>query len=129
MDAPLYGVADFHKNCHKEAQEPLALSGIPIYYHRCRDCGFLFTVAWDAWSPEDFARQIYNAEYLRVDPDYVERRPHFNAQMLAQLLGHAAGAADFWPHASGSMGFAVQTLMIRLSQSIKHAPKVSMTVW
>jgi hypothetical protein len=89
MDAPLYGVADFHKNCHKEAQEPLALSGIPIYYHRCRDCGFLFTVAWDAWSPEDFARQIYNAEYLRVDPDYVERRPHFNAQMLAQLLGHA----------------------------------------
>jgi 2-polyprenyl-6-hydroxyphenyl methylase/3-demethylubiquinone-9 3-methyltransferase len=89
--APLYGVADFHKSCNVGGPDPLPLSGIPVYYHRCRGCGFLFTVATDDWTPDDFARHIYNAEYLSVDPDYPERRPDANARMLAQLLGHAPG--------------------------------------
>ncbi len=89
LDAPLYGVADFHKHCNVAAPDLMPLSGIPVYYHRCRGCGFLFTVALDDWTPEEFARWVYNEEYLRVDPDYPERRPDANARMLTQLLGHA----------------------------------------
>jgi 2-polyprenyl-6-hydroxyphenyl methylase/3-demethylubiquinone-9 3-methyltransferase len=53
-EAPLYGVVDFHKACN----HALALAGIPVYYHRCRGCGFVFTTAFDGFSAEDFARLI-----------------------------------------------------------------------
>ncbi len=36
--AYLYGVVDFHKNCEIYRRRVLAVSGIPIYYHRCTVC-------------------------------------------------------------------------------------------
>src|SRR5688572_1810116 len=71
--APLFGVVDFHKNCEiAHGRNVLSLSGVPVYYHRCRSCGFIFTVAFDHFSPGDFAREIYNDEYRLVDPDFAD---------------------------------------------------------
>ena len=45
--ADLFGVVDFHKSCEDRRGPPLPLSGVPIYYYRCPNCGFLFTTAFD----------------------------------------------------------------------------------
>jgi 2-polyprenyl-6-hydroxyphenyl methylase/3-demethylubiquinone-9 3-methyltransferase len=65
----------------------LSLSGIPVYYHRCRSCGFIFTVAFDQFTPDDFAREIYNREYSLVDPDFADLRPRENAKMIVEMFG------------------------------------------
>jgi 2-polyprenyl-6-hydroxyphenyl methylase/3-demethylubiquinone-9 3-methyltransferase len=84
--APLFGVVDFAKSCEDVNGRVLPLSGVPIYYRHCRNCGFLFTDAFDAWSAADFARAIYNDEYIRVDPDWIEKRPVANARLLASAF-------------------------------------------
>jgi SAM-dependent methyltransferase len=81
-----YGVVDFHKNCEIARQKVLDISGVPIYYHRCPACGFIFTTAFDHFTNEDFTRHIYNDEYALVDPDYQEIRPRANAASLCSLF-------------------------------------------
>ncbi len=96
----LYGVVDFHKNCEIYRRSVLGLSGVPVYYHRCSLCQFLFTTAFDGFSIEDFQQHIYNQDYVLVDPDYPEARPRSNAQVLrglfpterpARILDHGGG--------------------------------------
>jgi len=84
--APLLGVVDFHKSCLEAQGKRLSFSGVPIYYRQCSDCRFVFTKAFDDWSHEDFARQIYNENYALIDPDYAELRPAGNAQLLDVLF-------------------------------------------
>jgi Methyltransferase domain len=85
--APLYGVVDFHRACEIPEGMRLPLSGVPVYYRRCVACGFLFTDAFDDWSEADFKSHIYNADYLKVDPDYTGKRPRNNARKVEQLFG------------------------------------------
>jgi 2-polyprenyl-6-hydroxyphenyl methylase/3-demethylubiquinone-9 3-methyltransferase len=87
--AQLYGVVDFNKNCQNNDRNVLICSGVPIYYHRCSQCQFLFTTAFDHFTHEDFARWIYNDQYALVDPDYREVRPRASATLLENLLGKA----------------------------------------
>ena len=54
--ASLYGLVDFHKNCEIYRKNPFAISGVPIYYHRCPECRFIFTTALDRFAKEDFER-------------------------------------------------------------------------
>jgi 2-polyprenyl-6-hydroxyphenyl methylase/3-demethylubiquinone-9 3-methyltransferase len=85
--ATLFGVVDFNKSCEDVRQPPEPLSGIPVYYHRCPACGFIFTTAFDGFTREDFRREIYNAQYARFDPDYLEARPEANSEYLAKIFG------------------------------------------
>jgi len=78
-----FDVVDFNKFCNVTDYYAFGRSGIPVCYWRCVDCGFLFTDFCDAWSPEDFSRWIYNADYILVDPGYSEIRP----AQLAQQVG------------------------------------------
>ena len=84
--AQLYGVVDFHKNCEVQRPHALGFSGIPIYYYRCPACTFIFTTAFDAFTKEDFARTIYNSDYIQVDPDYKDDRPRGNAELIGNLF-------------------------------------------
>ncbi len=81
-----FGVVDFHKNCEIQRRKILGVSGVPIYYYRCQTCGFLFTTAFDDFTPDDFQRHVYNEEYLLVDPDYREDRARANADFLVSLF-------------------------------------------
>ncbi len=83
----LFGVVDFAKCCEEARGKRLPLSGTPVYYRRCQVCEFLFTDAFDNWSEADFKVNIYNAEYIDVDPDYKEVRPNNTASMVQQLFG------------------------------------------
>jgi 2-polyprenyl-6-hydroxyphenyl methylase/3-demethylubiquinone-9 3-methyltransferase len=84
-----YGVVDFHKNCEDRRRRVLDLSGVPIYYHRCPACRFIFTTAFDRFTNAELLDHIYNEEYLLVDPDYRESRARGNADMLCRMFSIA----------------------------------------
>jgi 2-polyprenyl-6-hydroxyphenyl methylase/3-demethylubiquinone-9 3-methyltransferase len=63
------------------------MSGIPVYYHRCGACGFLFTTAFDAFSHADFQKWIYNEQYAHIDPDYAAVRPSNNTRLVSDFVG------------------------------------------
>lgn len=67
----LQGCVDAGRSCEIVNGTYLPLTGIPVWYHRCLACGFLFTTDYDAWTPADFRREIYNADYGRADPDWL----------------------------------------------------------
>jgi len=81
----LYGVVDFNKNCEEKGGVYLPLSGIPIYYSRCLDCGLVATSMFDTWTPQDFATRIYNDDYIKIDPDYERKRPVHTSQLMFDL--------------------------------------------
>ncbi len=79
-------MTDFQRNCRIGQSTILPLAGVPVYYYRCPDCGFLFTHYFDGFSHADFARLVYNEEYIRIDPDYKEQRPAGNAQLVGSIF-------------------------------------------
>ena len=92
--AELFDVVDFHKSCEEPRGLRLPLSGVPVYYRRCRSCGFLFTDAFDDWSQADFKAHIYNDGYQAIDPDYRTERPGINARVVTELwAGHVANTS------------------------------------
>lgn len=84
--SPLYGVLDFNRNCSENNGVFLPLCGVPIYYHQCMDCGLIFTVAFDKWNKQDYLQYIYNDDYVKVDPDYIEVRPQSMANLIEDFV-------------------------------------------
>lgn len=83
-----YDVVDFNRSCEEPKGKFLPLSGIPVYYFKCKNCGFLFAPVFDSWPQEKFKEKIYNDKYIDVDPDYIELRPKSNARYIEQLFGY-----------------------------------------
>lgn len=100
--SPLFGVVDFHKSCIEAQGKCLNVSGKPIYYRRCDACGFLFTEAFDDWSPEALLKYIYNDDYVLVDPDYVVVRPTNNAGVVAKAFEGARAELSILDYGGGS---------------------------
>lgn len=84
-----FGVVDFNKNCEIYRRNALEISGVPIYYHRCPACGFIFTIALDHFTEEDFRQHVYNEQYPLIDPDYEHARPRANAAFIYNLLSES----------------------------------------
>jgi SAM-dependent methyltransferase len=53
-----------------------------VYYQRCPNCGHIEAPQFRRWSAERFISEIYNAEYISLDPDFQRRRPLSNAEFL-----------------------------------------------
>ncbi len=85
------GEKDFAYSCndHFAGAAQFAVANMPVRYHRCGACGFTFTAALDAWSAQDFAEHIYNADYICADPVFVDVRPQRNAQMVGAMWHRA----------------------------------------
>jgi len=92
---------DFNKYCSEEDCYRFGFSGIQIPYFRCISCGFLFADAFDGWSHDDFAKFIYNDDYVKVDPEYVAIRPNRIAETMAMRL-RGAEAARILDYGSGA---------------------------
>jgi 2-polyprenyl-6-hydroxyphenyl methylase/3-demethylubiquinone-9 3-methyltransferase len=84
--APLFGCVDFNKNCEEPNGVCLPPSGILVPYHRCGNCGFLFTRFFDHWTHEEFQAHVYNKDYSQVDPEFQTKRPAGWAENLAMLF-------------------------------------------
>jgi SAM-dependent methyltransferase len=101
-DARIYGAVEFNRTCEDHRGAVFPPTGVDIPYHRCVQCGFLFTIAFDHFTPDDFQRHIYNASYILADPDFVERRPAANATLIHQNFGHAASALRVLDYGGGN---------------------------
>ena len=114
--ASAYDVVDFNKIC-TATDDPYmyGFSGIPVYYYRCDDCGFLFTDFFDDWTSKEFSEFIYNHDYLKVDPEYVADRPRHIAVTMAELFYNRQHAAIL-DYGSGSGVFAEELL----ARGFKH---------
>lgn len=102
----LFGVVDFNKSCLEQRGERLPLTGFAVYYHRCSECGFLFTVAFDEWPADAFRQLIYNDQYVVVDPDFVERRPTENAKTVGETLRDFRSTVRLLDYGGGTGLFA-----------------------
>jgi 2-polyprenyl-6-hydroxyphenyl methylase/3-demethylubiquinone-9 3-methyltransferase len=85
--AQLYGKVDFNRSCEELRGLKLPPLGVPVHYHRCTGCGFLFTECFDDWTEAEFKHFIYNDGYIKVDPDYLEVRPAGNAAQMVRQFG------------------------------------------
>lgn len=94
-DAPLHGVVDFNKSCELGKGLTLPVRGVAIWYHRCTGCGFLFTRQFDDFSAEDWKREVYNDDYLQVDPDYAGARAEANAPLVRSIADQLGLNAPF----------------------------------
>jgi len=86
MGAVLFDRVDFNKYCSIQDFYEFGMAGVSITYHRCLSCGFIFTEDMDDWPAEDFAKLIYNADYVKVDGEYVHDRPVRAADDFARRL-------------------------------------------
>jgi 2-polyprenyl-6-hydroxyphenyl methylase/3-demethylubiquinone-9 3-methyltransferase len=114
----LFGVVDFHKSCIEAQGRRLALSGYPVYYRRCQHCAFTFTTDFDSWDLEAFREQIYNDDYIVVDPDFAEVRPSGNAALISKSFPGSQASMSILDYGGGAgllaarlrdLGFAAMT--------------------
>lgn len=73
-----------------------------VAYHRCRRCGFVFTTDFDALSDAELGAAIYDADYIRADPDFAEARPRLFAFYLRGLLARRGGPQSVLDYGGGA---------------------------
>jgi 2-polyprenyl-6-hydroxyphenyl methylase/3-demethylubiquinone-9 3-methyltransferase len=86
-----FAVLDFSRTCEDRHAPPFPPSGEMVPYFRCRNCRFIFTDHFDAWSSEMMGSRIYNADYHLADPEFEEQRPNATAHDLAGWLRERRG--------------------------------------
>jgi len=103
-DTSLFDCVDFNKHCSADPYM-FGLSGIGVPYYRCGRCNFIFTDFIDEWSSEEVAKYIYNADYVKVDPQYQGARA---LSVATQMARHLAGCEQLriLDFGSGSGSFA-----------------------
>lgn len=117
----LFDVVDFHKSCLEERSQFVPLCGVPIYYGRCKDCGFIFSPQMHRWSDAEFAERVYNEQYVLVDPDFVEIRPAGFADLIWKSFGDKTGLIRHLDFGGGS-GLLSATLKARGMDSASYDP-------
>lgn len=87
--APRWGTCDLNAHCGRfNVPGLLPPAGVEVTYHRCAECGFLFTRHMDGFSRDEFSRLIYNADYRLVDPEFEQERPADLADRLVRRFGN-----------------------------------------
>ncbi|MGA2079629.1 MAG: class I SAM-dependent methyltransferase [Holophaga sp.] len=100
--AVLAGSVDFNKTCIEVRGQGLPRLGLAVAYHFCLACGFLFSRLCDGWTQEEFAGHIYNADYVKVDPDYLGSRPLNFAQTILQTFASQGEHINFLDWGAGA---------------------------
>jgi hypothetical protein len=84
----IQGYVDSGRSCETRNGTYLPLTGTPVKYLRCTDCGFLFTTHFDDWTFADFRREIYNEDYPKADPGWTDGiRAREGAKITAIVMG------------------------------------------
>lgn len=91
---------DLNKNCEERRGIVLPKSGEQVPYFQCEKCRLLFTPFMDKWSKADFAKRIYNDEYIVVDPDYKKVRPEALAKTVKDFASKV-GAKHLLDYGAG----------------------------
>ncbi len=83
----LFDILDFGRQCSISPIYPDGLLGIPVFYHQCEKCGFVFTTFFDSFESQHWKEFIYNEDYARIDPDYTGVRSSRNARVVKAAIG------------------------------------------
>ena len=118
--APYYGSIDFNKHFADPDLLRTAPRGLGIYYYRCTNCGLMFTPDFDAWTPADFTREIYNADYILYDPDYAGKRDDEGAQ-IAEIVAGLVGGKRILDYGSGK-GQMAELLRLKGFDAVAYDP-------
>lgn len=88
-DAPCVplGAVDFNKNCEERRGTRLSPSGRMVEYVTCTACGYSYAPLFRGWTHDDFKREIYDDQYVVVDPDWTGARARENARFLSEAFG------------------------------------------
>jgi len=105
-----FGAVDFNRNCLENQGIKLPSADRPIPYRRCTQCGYLFTRAFDAWEPADYQREIYNDDYLVIDPDYAGARAIASAGVVESIFGAYKANWSILDYGGGSGVLAAELL-------------------
>jgi SAM-dependent methyltransferase len=99
-----FDIVDFNKICAADYYT-YGFSGIPVLYYRCQNCSLIFTDFFDDWTNDDFAKFIYNPDYLLIDGEYIAIRPRQMADEMARFLADHR-SAHILDYGSGNGAFA-----------------------
>ncbi|WP_078237107.1 class I SAM-dependent methyltransferase [Haemophilus paracuniculus] len=69
---------------------PLSSFWHTLYYHCCSECQLIFTTAFDDWTSGEFLQNIYNDDYILVDPEYTGARSDRNLQIILDVFNLSA---------------------------------------
>lgn len=103
-----FDVVDFNKYCSPRPYQ-FGVADIAVSYYRCSRCDFVFTDFMDGWSTDEMAQFIYNADYIKVDPEYASARPIRTAIAMAALF-RGCEHLKILDYGSGSGEFARQLM-------------------
>lgn len=120
----LLDALDFNKCCLEDEGVVFGISGIPVHYLLCGNCGFCFAPEFGSWTLDEFAEKIYNRDYVLVDPDYVDVRPRSNAAGLISMFGDRAHAVRHLDYGGGG-GLLARLLRESNWQSVSYDPFVN----
>lgn len=81
----IWGCVDFNKSCEELNEKYLEYCGVPIYYLKCNNCAHIFSSDFDDWDFDDFKENIYNEDYILVDPEYNGTRSKRDAENFINL--------------------------------------------
>jgi hypothetical protein len=85
-DAKPFDVLDLNKSTQLDCYLG-GVAGVPIVYHRCDSCRFIFTTYFDGFSGREWAEIIYNSFYYKaIDPEYESIRPAKNAKFVSSFF-------------------------------------------
>lgn len=100
----LFDVIDIKRQCSLVSPYPDGLSGIPIYYHKCSVCNFIFTNFFDDFNDKDWSEYIYNDDYKTIDPDYAGKRALQNKTLVKAAIKSWWSSNDIGLDYGGGIG-------------------------
>jgi 2-polyprenyl-6-hydroxyphenyl methylase/3-demethylubiquinone-9 3-methyltransferase len=74
----LLGSVGFDRN---NADIPV-INSTEVHYYKCAECNFVCAPEMLSWSTEKLGREVYNEDYIKYDPDYIETRPKNYSKFL-----------------------------------------------
>ena len=116
------GTVPFDRN---NADVPI-VNSTPMEYTRCGSCDFVSCPEMLGWTPADLGAKVYNDEYIKYDPDYVETRPKNYAGFFAGLPAIGPAGIRHLDYGSGS-GAMSKELRSRRWDSACYDPYSSST--
>lgn len=76
------GDVDFNRTCEDEKAAPFPSAKRPIEYRQCWRCGVSFAPWMLTWPRDRFAREVYNEDYRKADPEADGTRARLNAAAI-----------------------------------------------
>jgi hypothetical protein len=99
--AKIIGAVDFNRSCEDREGRVFEPSDKLVEYCLCDRCSYCFAPEFLNWPEQKFLSEIYNDEYILVDPELSELRPSGGAQGLEDIFGGAKSLIDHLDYGGG----------------------------